>query len=73
MLERNAIRKEDFFFYFVVMCLVLFLGLRVHEHLQCLRKGEAPKTGREMIKKDRGEVKRRGHRPYLQAVLVNIL
>jgi len=45
------------------MCLVLFLGLRAHEHLQCLRKGEAPNTGREMIKKDGGEVKRMDHQP----------
>ena len=39
MLERNAIRKEDFCS--VVMCLALFLGLRGLEHIQCLRKGEA--------------------------------
>ena len=37
-------QEEGRFFYFVVMCLVLFLGLRGHEHLQCLRKGEAPNT-----------------------------
>lgn len=39
MLERYAIIKEDF--YFVIMCLVLFLGLNGLEHIYYLRKGEA--------------------------------
>lgn len=39
MLERNVIIKEDF--YFVVMCLVLFLGLRGLRNIYNLRKGEA--------------------------------
>lgn len=55
--RKKCIRKEDFF-YFVVIVLGFILGLRAHEHLQCLRKERLQRRGREMIKKDRGEVKK---------------
>lgn len=51
MLERNAIMKEHFCF--VVMCLVLFLELRVPEHIYYLWKREAKKREEGMIKEQR--------------------
>lgn len=57
MLERNAIMKEHFCF--VVMCLVLFLELRVPEHIYYLWKREAKKRGGGDDKGTKMEVKRR--------------